>query len=65
MSQILDMDDKLQDQLDEEVDKKFLTQMESSKKQQLLEDEEQYDEDEFQDEADNLKEDTIKTDKIE
>lgn len=59
------MDDKLQDQLDEEVDKKFLTQMESSKKQQLLEDEEQYDEDEFQDEADNLKEDTIKTDKIE
>lgn len=64
MSQILEMDDKLQDQLDEEVDKKFLTQMESSKKQQLLEDEDQY-EDEFQDEADNLKEDTIKTDKIE
>ena len=65
MSQILEMDDKLQDQLDEEVDKKFLTQMESSKKQQLLEDEDQYDEDVFQDEADNLKEDTIKTDKIE
>ena len=39
--------------------------MEVSKKQQLLEDDEQYDEDEFQDEADNLREDTIKTDKIE
>lgn len=39
--------------------------MEVSKRQQLLEDDEQYDEDEFQEDGDMLKEDTIKTDKIE
>ena len=33
ISQILDIEDKLQDELDEEVDKKFATQMEVSKRQ--------------------------------